>query len=100
MCLADASLVCKVISDLPPFMKDFISLFSLGKKRKRKEFISLHTDKWGTTRMTKRADCVIQHKSTEFGRSAALVTATNLLSSVPHYVRECCSFADFKFKVK
>ena len=45
-------------------------------------------------------NCVIQNRSSEFVKSAVCVRATDFWNSVSGYVRECCSFADFKSEIK
>ncbi len=86
VCLADVSLVYRVINDLaaPPL----------------KEFISLHSDNRRTTRMTSRGDCAVQRRSAEFGRSVFSVRATNYWNSVPSEIRESNGFTGFKSKMK
>lgn len=86
VCLADVSVVYRVINDLaaPPL----------------KEFISPRPDNRRTTRMTRRGDCAVQHRYTEFGRSVFSVRATNYWNSVPSEIRESSTFTDFKSKIK
>ncbi len=61
--LADACLLYKVINGLtPPPLK---------------EFVTLHSDNERTTWTTNRGDCVIQCRSSEFGKSALSVRASS-----------------------
>ena len=86
VCLADVSLVYMVIQNLaaPPF----------------KEFISLRPDNKRTTRTISRGHCAVQHRCTEFGRSAFSVRATNYWNSVPNEIRDISTFTGFKSKIK
>lgn len=86
VCLADVSLVYRVIHNLaaPPL----------------KEFISLRPDNRTTTRTTSRGHCAVQHRCTEFGRSAFSVRATNYWNSVPNKIRDISTFTGFKSKIK
>lgn len=82
--LDDGCLVYKVINGLaPPPLEEFITL-CLGNGRMT-----------GTTR---RGDCVIKIRFSEFNKSALSVTVSNLWNSVPGNIKECSSFADFKMK--
>ena len=86
VCLADVSLVYRVIPNLaaPPL----------------KKFISLRPDNKRTTRTTSRGYCVVQHRRTNFGRSAFSVRATNYWNSVPNESRDISPFTGFKYKIK
>ena len=78
--LADVCLVYKIINDLAaPALN---------------EFVSLRSDNGRRTRMSNRGDCVVQHRSTDFGTSVFSV-ATKSWNSVPSQITEW-NFAGFK----
>ena len=79
--LADVCLVYKIINDLAaPALN---------------EFVSLRSDNGRRTRMSNRGDCVVQHRSTDFGTSVFSV-ATKSWNSVPSQITEWNNFAGFK----
>ena len=84
--LADVCFVYKIMHDLPapPLI----------------EFVSLRSDNGRRTRTSNRGECVVQHRSTEFGMSVFSVRATKSWNSVPSEIREWNTFAGFKCKMK
>ena len=84
--LADVCFVYKIMHDLPapPLI----------------EFVSLRSDNGRRTRTSNRGECVVQHRSTEFGMSVFSVRATKSWNSVPSVIREWNTFAGFKCKMK
>lgn len=86
MCFNNVCLVYRVINNLaaPPL----------------KEFILLLSDSRRTTRANSRGHCAVQHRRTEFGRSAFSIRASKYWNSVPNEIRDISSFTCFKYKIK
>lgn len=64
------------------------------------EFVSLCSDNIRRTRASTRGNCVVQYRSTEFGRSAFSIRAANFWNTIPSNIRQCSTLSSFKSQLK
>lgn len=84
--LANSCLMYKITHNLaPPLLREFVSLCSENIRQ---------------TRASTRGNCVAQHRSTEFGRSAFSISTANFWNTIPSAIRQYSTFSSFKSQLK